>query len=135
MQERIIPANQTVLPVVILLMSLLTSCAPVTSKQHQGVLPVADQATMPGALQKLMQQADAQYAATRYSQTLVTLERALRINPRQPEVWSRMAQTSLQIKEYSQAKEYAQRALHYLQPESALYRFNQQILHTVEAVQ
>ena len=62
------------------------------------------------AVQELMDEASAAEAKADYSQASLLLERALRIQPRDPELLQHMAEVQLQIRDYEQALNFAVRS-------------------------
>ena len=59
------------------------------------------------AVKELLADADAAETAGDYGQAAVLLERALRIQPRDPELLQSMAEVQLQMKDYEQALSFA----------------------------
>ncbi len=76
----------------------------------------------------LLQQADARIGQQQWSQAASILERALRINSRQGEVWSRLALVSLQQGRFKQAIERARRSSSYAGDNTALLAANWQLM-------
>jgi len=71
---------------------LLSACAyrsdlPVTTQAS--ILPVSDSREIPDAIKDLLNQADQKYMQGDYQGSIATLERAIRINPRYPEICGR----------------------------------------------
>jgi tetratricopeptide (TPR) repeat protein len=62
------------------------------------------------AVKELLADASAAEAAGDYGQAAVLLERALRIQPRDPEILQNMAEVQLQMKDYEQALNFAVRS-------------------------
>jgi len=62
------------------------------------------------AVKELLADAGNAETAGDYSQAVVLLERALRIQPRDPEILQQMAEVQLQIKDYEQALNFAVRS-------------------------
>ena len=111
---------------------LLTACAPQQwlEKPSDGVLPVADNAQLPDVIKSLISQSDNQYLNNDFSGALATLERALRINPRYAEVWSRMAQIYLKQGKVQQAQQHAKRSNSVIKDNRSLREFNNAIIAT-----
>jgi tetratricopeptide (TPR) repeat protein len=134
-------SNQTILQLV-LISSLLGSlfiagCSniplPVDSGQSapvasESILPVADSRELPAAILNLMTLADQQYFDNRVDDAIVTLERAIRIRPRYPEIWSRMAYIYAQLGKPEQAYQYAQRSNSYISLNPRLKPFNDELI-------
>ena len=72
------------------------------------VLPPATQEST--AVASLMDSARADTAAGRLSNAAATLERALRIEPRNPRLWSELARVRFQQRDYAQAESTALRS-------------------------
>ena len=62
------------------------------------------------AVKELLADASAAESAGDYGQAAVLLERALRIQPRDPEILQNMAEVQLQVKDYEQALNFAVRS-------------------------
>ncbi len=124
--------------VFILLLGVL-SCSQSTFKSVDSVsriLPVADSPDLPAVIQSLISQSDEQYQNHNFSGSLATLERAVRINPRYAEVWSRMAQIYLKLGNLDQAKQHAKRSNSVIKNNLQLKMFNDKIINklSVESV-
>jgi len=114
-----------------LAISLLVSCAQLNlglPGAHDGVLPVADSRHMPPVIKDLLRQADQQFLQGAYNDSLVTLERALRIKPRYPEIWSRMAQVYLYQGKFPQTRQHAERSNSYIKNNADLMYFNNKLI-------
>lgn len=119
--------------VLLVLFSLLASCAQLNSGSygsHDGVLPVADNRHMPAAIKGLLEQADQEFLQGEYNESLATLERALRIKPRSPETWSRMAQVYLYQGKFPQTRQHAERSNSYIKDNDDLKYFNEKLIQT-----
>lgn len=92
------------------------------------ILPVADSKELPAVIQNLMTLADQQYFDNRVDDAIVTLERAIRIRPRYPEIWSRMAYIYAQLGKQDQAFQYAQRSNSYINLNPRLKSFNDELI-------
>jgi len=115
----------------ILVSSLLSGCTQPkldAVNATNSVLPVADSRNLPEVIQSLIQQSDQQYLNKDLSGSLATLERAVRINPRYAEVWSRMAQIYLQQGKVEQAKQHAKRSNSVIKNNAQLKAFNDNII-------
>lgn len=97
------------------------------------VLPVTDPADMPQAIQKLVATADQQFINGQFNESLATLERAIRIKPRQAEVWSRMAKIYSRLEQHSQALQYARRSNGYIRNNPPLKQFNDALIESATA--
>jgi tetratricopeptide (TPR) repeat protein len=62
------------------------------------------------AVKSLLAEADAAEAAGDYAQAMVLLERALRIQPGDPEILQQMAELQMQTRDYEQALNFAMRS-------------------------
>jgi len=119
----------------ILLVALLGCVQP---RQHvevsaNNILPVADNRNLPDVIKSLIQQSDEQFMNHNLSGSLATLERAVRINPRHAEVWSRMAQIYLQQGNIEQAKQHAKRSNSVIKNNTPLKAFNDNIIAPTSA--
>lgn len=99
--------------------------APVASAS---ILPVADSKELPAVILNLMTLADQQYFDNRVDDAIATLERAIRIRPRYPEIWSRMAYIYIQQGKLDQAFQYAQRSNSYINLNPRLKSFNDELI-------
>jgi len=111
---------------------LLSGCVQLNlghSPDHPGVLPVADSRQLPRVITDLIQQADQQFLQGDYNESLATLERAIRIKPRYPEVWSRMAQVYLHQGKFPQTRQHAERSNSYIKNNQDLMYFNNKLIH------
>ncbi|RDH83715.1 MAG: hypothetical protein DIZ80_06125 [endosymbiont of Galathealinum brachiosum] len=136
--SRIYRANQTFLQLKSILLFVLfqsalmclPGCSPVSTnvKSVNSILPVSDSSNLPEVIKSLLSQSDVQYTKNDLSGALVTLERAIRINPRYAEVWSRMAQVYLKQGDYEQAKQHAKRSNSVIKNNIRLKDFNNQII-------
>ena len=120
--------------VLVILLGLLASCAQLSSGimdgSHDGVLPVTDNRQMPAVIKGLLEQADQQFLQGEYNESLATLERALRIKPRYPETWSRMAQVYLYQGKFPQTRQHAERSNRYIKDNDDLQTFNDKPIQT-----
>jgi tetratricopeptide (TPR) repeat protein len=62
------------------------------------------------AVKQLLADAGSAESAGDYDQAMVLLERAMRIQPRDPEILQNMAELQLQVKDYGQAVSFAERS-------------------------
>src|SRR6185437_17099055 len=83
--------------------------APSPSPQ-QPAPPQAEQPKESAAIAGLVDSARADAAAGRLPNAVASLERALRIEPRNPRLWQQLAQVRLQQGDYAQAESLAQRS-------------------------
>ena len=99
----------------------LTSCALPT----QSVDPYSTQSvTLSPAMQKLLEQSDQSINAQNWTQAVAVLERALRINPKQAEAWSRMAVVYLGKNQPEQSINMAKRSNSYANRNTTLKSYN-----------
>lgn len=101
---------------------------PETPATSGSILPVADNVELPEVIHALVKQSDEEYFNNHLAASLATLERAIRINPRYPEVWSRMAKVLAQQGALEQAMQYAKRSNSVLINNPQLNSFNQTII-------
>jgi len=123
---------------VFVLLLWLTGCAQTKLGEVdsvESILPVADSHNLPDVIKTLIKQSDEQYLNLNLPGSLATLERAVRINPRQAEVWSRMAQVYLKQGNLEQAKQHAKRSNSVLKNNTQLKAFNDRIIAATSAEQ
>ena len=94
------------------------------------ILPVPDSPKLPAVIKRLMDLADEQYHQSKMSDSIVTLERAIRIKPRYPEIWSRMAAVYAHLGKMSEAKQYAERSNSYIKNNHPLKAFNDDLINS-----
>ncbi|VAW70535.1 hypothetical protein MNBD_GAMMA09-2207 [hydrothermal vent metagenome] len=115
---------------------LLPSCAyqgePPVNMQAS-ILPVSDSSEMPAVIRDLLSQADQKYMQGDYNGSIATLERAIRIKPRYPEVWSRIAQVYATLGQKQKAISYAERSNGYIDNNPELKALNDRIIRSDEA--
>ncbi len=135
-----LPAQTIIQLVTLALLSAMvfisTGCStllPGSVPGDNSVLPVSDSADMPQAIQNLVATADRQYLNSQLNESLATLERAIRIKPRQAEVWSRMAKVSSMLDNHAQAAQYARRSNSYIRNNSQLRQFNDALIESATA--
>ncbi len=92
------------------------------------ILPMADQSNLPAAIRSLLLQADTEYSKHNPQGALATLERALRINPRYAEIWSRMAQIYFEQGDLEQARQHAKRSNSVIKNNPRFNEFNRHII-------
>jgi Tfp pilus assembly protein PilF len=80
------------------------------------------------AVAGLMQSARSDTAAGRLSNAAASLERALRIEPRNPRLWHELARVRLKQGEHAQAESMAARSNAWAGSDSALRAANQQVI-------
>ncbi len=85
------------------------------------------------AVAGLMDSARADAAAGRLPSAAATLERALRIEPRNPRLWHQLAQVRLQQGDLAQAQSLAARSNSYAGSDSALRAENQRLIEQARA--
>jgi Tfp pilus assembly protein PilF len=123
-----------------LVLSLLSGCAtapPPTPAPEPTPAPDAAQAPTPAppaarseniAIAGLMETARADAAAGRLANAAASLERALRIEPRNPRLWQQLARVRLQQGEYAQAESLAARSNAWAGADSELRAENARIV-------
>jgi len=119
------------LPVFILLLLMFTGCTqlkPASVKPAESILPITDSVNLPDVIKTLLTKSDAQYFNDNFAGSLATLERAVRINPRHAEVWSRMAQVHLKLGNEEQAIQHAKRSNSVIKNNIQLKAFNNKII-------
>jgi Tfp pilus assembly protein PilF len=89
----------------LVLVALAAGCAAVAPEQ-----PAPQQAPENAAVASLMQSAHADADAGRLASAEASLERALRIDPRNPRLWQQLAGVRLQQGDYAQAESLAARS-------------------------
>src|SRR5512146_3234920 len=107
----------------VLIAVLLAGCATAPPPQAPSPLPPAPVESAPGplpaapaaqapnpAVERLMASARADQAASRLGSAEATIERALRIAPRDPRLWQQLARIRLQQGQYQQAESLAARS-------------------------
>ena len=85
------------------------------------------------AVAGLMDSARSDAAAGRLGSAAATLERALRIEPRNPRLWHELAKVRLRQADYSQAESLASRSNTYAGSDSALRAANQKLIADARA--
>ena len=80
------------------------------------------------AIAGLMNSARADSAAGRLANAAATLERALRIEPRNPRLWHELAQVRLKQGEYAQAESLAARSSQWAGADTAMRAANQKLI-------
>jgi len=119
---------------VILLIIVLSGCSqmPVSQNTLKNDLPSnrtdGASAEAPDPIKSLLNQSEAQRLKQDYNGALATLERALRINPRNADVWSQMARVYLDQGNWEQAKQHAKRSNSVIKNNARLKAFNNQII-------
>jgi len=98
--------------------------------ENVSILPVPDSPELPAVIKRLMDLADVQFHQSKTSDSIVTLERAIRIKPRYPEIWSRMAAVYAHLGKMPQAKQYAERSNSYISNNHPLKRFNDELINS-----
>lgn len=82
------------------------------------------------AVVALLQNADAQQQSGQYDHAAATLERALRIEPDNAQLWHRLGQVRLQQQQWAQAEQMAQKSLRLLAGDRALAAANWRLIAT-----
>ena len=119
----------------LVLMALLAGCATAPDEAPQAPAP-APETPPPEAQQRrenvavagLMESARADSAAGRLSTAAASLERALRIEPRNPRLWHELARVRLKQGEYAQAESMAARSNSWAGDDGALRAQNQLLI-------
>ena len=123
-----------------LVLLLLTACAAPTSAPVEtpgapppAPTPPASTARETTAVASLMESARADAGAGRLPDAAATLERALRLEPRNPRLWQELARVRLQQRDYVQAEQLAQRSNSWAGSDSALRAENARIIEEARA--
>ncbi len=95
--------------------------------------PEAQQRRENVAIAGLMESARADSAAGRLANAAASLERALRIEPRNPRLWQELARVRLKQGEYAQAEGLAARSNSWAGSDSALRAENQRLIEEARA--
>lgn len=107
---------------VVLIAALLAGCAAAPPQAPSPLPPAPVESAAPGvpaapaaaapnpAVERLMASARADEAASRLGSAEATIERALRIAPRDPRLWQQLARIRLQQGQYQQAESLAARS-------------------------
>jgi Tfp pilus assembly protein PilF len=115
-----------------LLVLLLASCAaPSPAPVEEPAKPQAPQETV--AVAGLMESARSDAAAGRFANAAASLERALRLEPRNPRLWQELARVRLRQGDYAQAESLAQRSNSYAGADGALRAENARIIEQARA--
>jgi len=124
-----------------LILLLLTACAaPTSAPVETSSTPSAPTPASPSptarettAVASLMESAHADAAAGRLPDAAATLERALRLEPRNPRLWQELARVRLAQRDYVQAEQLAQRSNSWAGSDSALRAENARIIEEARA--
>ncbi len=119
----------------VLLLALIAGCAsapgpapePAPEPPAEAV-PEAPQRRENVAIAGLMESARADSAAGRLANAAASLERALRIEPRNPRLWQELARVRLKQGEYAQVENLAARSNSWAGSDSALRSENQRLI-------
>jgi len=121
----------------LLLLALIPGCAAVETPapvSEPGAPPAATQPPAENiAVAGLMDTARADVAANKLGSAAATLERALRIEPRNPRLWHELALVRLKQGDYAQAESTAQRSNAWAGADSGLRSANQRIIDEARA--
>ena len=124
----------------VVLIALLAGCAtaPEPAPSSPPAPPQApESAAKPSsenvAVAGLMQTARADAAAGKLTNAAATLERALRIEPRNPRLWQQLARVRLQQADYAQAESLAARSNSFAGGDAPLRAQNQRIIDEARA--
>jgi len=119
----------------LLLMLVLAGCAaPPQAPEPQPApeaAPAQRQETI--AVAGLMEGARADVAAGRLANAAASLERALRIEPRNPRLWHELAQVRLKQGQFAQAASLAQRSNSWAGSDTALREANDRLIERARA--
>ena len=122
-----------------LLVLLVAGCAVV--KEEPAPVPVPGEVPVPAAparaenvaIAGLMQSARADSAAGRLANAAASLERALRIEPRNPRLWHELARVRLMEGDYAQAESVAARSNAWAGSDQGLRAANQRLIEEARA--
>jgi cytochrome c-type biogenesis protein CcmH/NrfG len=119
----------------LVLLILISACAAPGPEQPAPVEEPAATTTKPEniAVAGLMDTARADVAANRLGSAAATLERALRIEPRNPRLWHELARVRLRQGDYAQAESTAQRSNAWAGADSELRAANRRIIEDARA--
>jgi len=125
----------------VILVALLAGCAAVSPVPAPTPTPTPTPApatgSVPGApsvaIAGLMESARADAGAGRYAKAAASLERALRIEPRNPRLWHELARVRLKQGEYQQAESIAARSNSWAAGDSALRAENWRLIAEARA--
>ena len=119
---------------ILLLLLALVSCSSVSEQTRWDPLLKQTPADTTGldrtlgqlspAVQRLIQQADLAIANNDWVNAISTLERALRINPKQAETWSRLSVANFGKQQYQQAIQMARRSNSHILNNNELKAYN-----------
>ena len=98
------------------------------SESGQAVMKTRPDPQNTAAIDRLMKDARVWRDKGQYTRSVASLERALRIAPRNPHVWSQLAQVRFSQKQYRQAESLALRSNQYVGPDTKLRRFNWRLI-------
>ncbi|MCD6042267.1 MAG: hypothetical protein K0R40_1870 [Burkholderiales bacterium] len=119
----------------LLLMLLLAGCAapPQEPEPQPAPEPAPAQRQETIAVAGLMEGARADVAAGRLANAAASLERALRIEPRNPRLWHELAQVRLRQGQFAQAASLAQRSNSWAGSDTALREANDRLIEQARA--
>lgn len=119
----------------LLLMLLLAGCAapPREPEPQPAPEPAPAQRQETIAVAGLMEGARADVAAGRLANAAASLERALRIEPRNPRLWHELAQVRLRQGQFAQAASLAQRSNSWAGSDTALREANDRLIEQARA--
>ena len=115
------------------LVLLLAGCAATPPAPVEQAPPPASGPRENVAIAGLIESARADAAAGRLPAAAASLERALRIEPRNPRLWQQLARVRLQQADYAQAESLAARSNGYAGSDAALRGENQRIIDEARA--
>jgi Tfp pilus assembly protein PilF len=117
----------------LLILVLLSGCATVEPPAPVPETPAPQTPSENIAVAGLMDTARADVAANRLGSAAATLERALRIEPRNPRLWHELAKVRLKQGDYAQAESTAQRSNAWAGSDADLRAANQRIIEDARA--
>ncbi len=115
---------------------LVTACASIEQPAPVEEPPQPTEAQTPSeniAVAGLMDTARGDVAANRLGSAAATIERALRIEPRNPRLWHELAKVRLKQGDYAQAESTAQRSNAWAGSDADLRAANQRIIEDARA--
>ena len=117
----------------LLILVLLSGCATAEPPAPVPETPAPQTPSENIAVAGLMDTARADVTANRLGSAAATLERALRIEPRNPRLWHELAKVRLKQGDYAQAESTAQRSNAWAGSDADLRAANQRIIEDARA--
>jgi tetratricopeptide (TPR) repeat protein len=106
----------------------ITACAGPQSDTGAGSAEMGDTQNTGRAVASLLAKADIKQGQARWEQAAELLERALRIEPRNAQLWHRLAKIRLQQGRYGMAESLAQKSNALARDDEALKRLNAELI-------